>query len=149
MKFIKIKAELGQCYFNSFAFLVANAMFADSHQLRYVQGVVTSTAPGHDRIGHCWVELADPETGEEYVMEPVPHGLIPKAEYYARGQADHVHRYEIDRMLGIWKDRDCVWGPWTDDVRGGLHTGETLAPEGDRDLVQKAQALGLPAIEVD
>lgn len=152
MRLVRIRAEYGACYWNAFESLVANASVADEYQIHYVQGTVISTTDG-SRIGHAWVELVDPDTGEEYVFEPVPHALCPKAKYYADGDVQNTHRYDLERAVGIYTDRlrdhGDPLGPWTDDVRDAVHSGEDPAPKEDRELVEKAKANGARALEVD
>lgn len=147
MILIRVPAEYGHCYQNSFNFILANVALWESHKIYYTQGVVLSTET-YERIGHCWVELVDPDTGEEFCYEPVPHALVPKAHYYARCDAQHVHRYDPEQMIKVALDLGT--GPWTEDILdNGLHNGEVRAPEHARALVEKARQQGTIPFEVD
>lgn len=117
---VKTPAQVGNCYFNCWRFMWANAG-SPMHWV-LVQAVITGRrAQEGIRMGHSWVETVI--DGKGFVYEPAYDVLVPKVHYYQRCEPSDIRRYDLRNMLRQTQHFGGIM-PWTDAIANAAHSNE-------------------------
>lgn len=91
----------GNCYV-----VAMNTFIEKPYQYKLVHGIVTGQGAIEGiQYGHAWVEDGDT------VIDNTVGRKIPKDVYYAIGNIDYVHRYNLSEVAKM-VDKYETYGPW-------------------------------------
>jgi hypothetical protein len=83
-----------------------------------VHGIGVANMPGQEGelMGHAWLELNHPKTGQKLAMDCLWHEFVPRDQYHRDLKVRFCVKYKFDEFMQLWLEHDNP-GPWNEKIR--------------------------------